>query len=102
MRGAQAVSWYCAHLETSLALLRRCGLGPASRVLDVGGGASTLVDDLLAAGVVEVSVLDLSDAALDLARQRLGPAAARVQWRTGDVSRLPLPGAHYSHWHDRA
>ncbi|MFC3715554.1 methyltransferase domain-containing protein [Luteimonas soli] len=97
-----AVSWYRGHLDTSLALLEQAGMGPDSRVIDVGGGASTLVDDLLDRDVRTVAVLDLSAKSLDVARARLGPRAGRVTWLTGDVTRLALPTAAYTHWHDRA
>ena len=101
-RPADAVSWFRPHLERSLQLLAAHGLDTTSRVIDVGGGASTLVDDLLAHGVAEVTVLDLSNAALQVAQQRLGSRAAAVDWRAGDITTVPLPAAHYSHWHDRA
>ena len=101
-KAADAVSWFRPHLDVSLVLLRATGFDPRSRVLDVGGGASTLVDDLLAAGCAGITVLDLSGAALDVARQRLGGRAASVTWRIGDITTLDLPAVHYSHWHDRA
>jgi SAM-dependent methyltransferase len=101
-RDAQQVSWYRPHLDVSLALLRRAGLAPTSRVLDVGGGASTLVDDLLDAGVEAVTVLDLSSAALDVSRERIGARGAAVQFLAGDIARCELPAAAFSHWHDRA
>jgi SAM-dependent methyltransferase len=101
-RDAQQVSWYRAHLETSLRLLRKHGLTASSRVIDVGGGASTLVDDLLASGLERVTVLDLADDALAVARARLGPNAGRVDWIVGDVTAVPLPSAAFDFWHDRA
>jgi SAM-dependent methyltransferase len=101
-RDAEAVSWYRPRLEVSLDLLRRCGLDAGSRVIDVGGGASTLVDDLLATGVAAVTVVDLADQALAIARERLGPASGRVNWIAGDITRLSLPAGSFSHWHDRA
>lgn len=96
------LSWHRAHLDASLALLEQAGLSPQSRVLDVGGGASTLADDLLARGVTALSVLDLSPAALAAARARLGERAAMVGWLAGDITRIPLSAAGYTHWHDRA
>lgn len=97
-----AVSWYQPHSEQSLAFIHRTGLPKSGRILDVGGGASTLVDDLLAAGYEHVTVLDISDAALEVARARLGERAADVQWLAGDVTRVELPAASYDLWHDRA
>lgn len=99
---ANSVSWYRPHLETSVALLRKFGLDPASRVIDVGGGASTLVDDLLALGVRDITVLDLSRQALDIARARLGDEAATVRWLAADLLTARLPEAGYDLWHDRA
>lgn len=101
-KAPKTVSWYRGHLDASLALLEQAGMGPDSRVIDVGGGASTLVDDLLDRGVRTVTVLDLSAKSLEVARTRLGPRADRVTWLTSDVTRLALPAATYTHWHDRA
>ncbi len=70
--------------------------------LDVGGGASSLVDDLLAEGMTEVGVLDISGAALDVARRRLAAQAARVRWMEGDITTIPLSKASIDIWHDRA
>ena len=99
-KAADAVSWFRPHLDTSLALLAAAGLDRDSRVIDVGGGASTLVDDLVARGVADISVLDLSPAALAVARARLPRAA--VDWIAGDLADAPLPRARFTHWHDRA
>jgi ubiquinone/menaquinone biosynthesis C-methylase UbiE len=101
-RKPDAVSWYQPHATLSLDLIRRIGAGPATRVIDVGGGASTLVDDLLAAGVGDVTVLDISAAALRLAQARLGDRASRVHWIHGDITRVELEPAAYDIWHDRA
>lgn len=99
---SNSVSWYRDHLEVSLEMLARAGLRPESRVIDVGGGASTLVDDLLERGVAHISVLDLSAASLAVAKTRLGARASRVAWLTGDITRVPLSAGAYTHWHDRA
>jgi SAM-dependent methyltransferase len=71
-------------------------------VIDVGGGASTLVDDLLDAGYRDLTVLDLSAAALRAARGRLGERADLVDWIEGDVTEVELPEARFDVWHDRA
>lgn len=97
-----AVSWYRPHLEASLTLLDQAGLNSASRIIDVGGGASTLVDDLLGKGVADITVVDLSAASLSVAQTRLGAGAGRVTWLTGDITRMFLRVAAYTHWHDRA
>ncbi len=96
-----AVSWYAEHLVDSLALIREVA-SPGTRILDVGGGASTLVDDLLAAGYSKLTVLDVSQAALDIARARLGERAARVRWLRADIITAGLPPAAFDVWHDRA
>jgi SAM-dependent methyltransferase len=96
------VSWFQPHPEVSLRLIRGTGAGPDDPIVDVGGGASTLVDDLLAAGYRAVTVLDLSATALKVARERLGPRAASVTWLEADVTRAALPERFFRVWHDRA
>lgn len=96
------VSWYTPHLERSLAFIRSCGLASDARIVDVGGGASTLVDDLLAAGYRNVAVIDLAEAALAAAKARLGDRADDVEWIVGDVTTTLLPAASVDFWHDRA
>jgi hypothetical protein len=77
----EQVSWFRPHLNVSIALLLSAGLNPRSRVIDIGGGASTFVDDLLDRRVEHVTVLDISAAALQAVRDRLGERAARVRSR---------------------
>ena len=101
-KGPGEVSWYRPHLERSLGFLDRAGLTTDASILDVGGGASTLVDDLLRRGFTRVAVLDLSQAAIDQAKARLGSAADRVEWIVGDVTDVELPEHAYDFWHDRA
>lgn len=71
-KATDAVSWYSPHLETSMQLTELAGLPEDARIIDVGGGASTLVDDLIEAGYSDVTVLDISARALDKIRERLG------------------------------
>ena len=101
-KAPDAVSWYRQHLDTSLALIERAAPDRAAAVLDVGGGASTLVDDLLARGYRDLSVLDISAEALNVARERLGEAADRATWLAADLLDAPLQQARYDLWHDRA
>lgn len=96
------VSWYRAHLETSLALIARAAAAPSSSMIDVGGGESTLVDDLLAHGYKTITVLDISQTAIDVTKKRLKELADRVLWLAGDVTSVKLPRAAYDVWHDRA
>ncbi len=99
---ADEVSWFRPHLETSLALIREAVPSPAARIIDVGGGEATLVDDLIAAGYEHVDVLDLSSTALEVTRQRLGERAVHVGFIVGDVTTYPFAPATYDLWHDRA
>ena len=101
-KGPAEVSWYRPHLDRSLKFLEHAGLTPDSPILDVGGGASTLVDDLLARGYRRVTVLDLSVQAIDQAKARLGAAAEGVTWIVGDVTQVELPEHAFEFWHDRA
>lgn len=100
--GPQDLSWYRPHLDRSLKFIDQAGLAHDAPIIDVGGGASTLVDDLLARGYRDITVLDLSEAAIAQARARLGLEAARVTWIVGDATRLELPEQRYEFWHDRA
>lgn len=96
------VSWYQPEATTSLALIARTGLGPDAAIIDVGGGASTLVDSLLARGFHDITVLDLAGAALTASRARLGDRARTVTWLEGDITTMTLPLQAYDVWHDRA
>jgi ubiquinone/menaquinone biosynthesis C-methylase UbiE len=95
------VSWYQERPATSLQLVASTGAGASARIVDVGGGASRLVDELLAAGFERVSVLDIAEAALERARQRLGSRASSVSWIASDVTTWNPDGA-FDVWHDRA
>ena len=101
-RSPDAVSWYQPQAGLSLALITAAATDRQTPIVDVGGGASVLVDDLLAAGFDKVTVLDLSAAALAAARSRLGERAPRVRWLEGDITRVDLPPATFGLWHDRA
>ena len=96
-----AVSWYQASPDASLALIERCGFGPAARVIDVGGGSARVVDALLDRSFGNIPVLDIADKALANARRRLGPRAARAAWIVADVTTW-RPTGQFDVWHDRA
>lgn len=96
------VSWYRPHLERSLAFIERAGLAKDAAVIDVGAGASTLLDDLLARGYSNLTALDVSAKALDVTRERLGAAGEAVRWLVADVTRADLPRHAFDFWHDRA
>ncbi len=101
-KATNAVSWFQAHAKISRRLIRATGVTADGSIIDVGGGASTLVDDLLAEGFKNVTVLDLSGAALDAARHRLDSLASTVRWREADITQTVLPMHAYDVWHDRA
>ena len=95
------VSWYQEVPLLTLRLIAETQLDVDAPIIDVGGGASNLADCLLRAGYRNITVLDIAEAALDHARERLGEDAARLKWIHGDVTSAPL-GGPYALWHDRA
>lgn len=99
--GAAGVSWHQDVPVVSLEVIGALGLPADAPVVDVGGGASLLVDRLLERGHSDVTVLDLARPALAAARERLGPAAGRAQWLEQDVLTWS-PVRRYALWHDRA
>jgi ubiquinone/menaquinone biosynthesis C-methylase UbiE len=100
-KGEAGVSWFEETPALSLELIRLCDAGPGTRIIDVGGGASRLVDALQLEGLGKVTVLDISPAALDAAKARLGEAAGDVEWIAADVTEWQ-PDRSYEIWHDRA
>jgi SAM-dependent methyltransferase len=96
------VSWYRPHLEVSLDLIERLAPSRRASIVDVGGGESTLVDDLLVRGYENITVLDISDAAIDANKKRLGKASDLVRWLAADITKVELGAAAYDLWHDRA
>ena len=100
-KASDQVSWFQAHAASSLRLIESCA-DKQAQIIDVGGGASTLVDDLLDAGYRHVTVLDLAESALAASRARLGKRAQSVQWMAADITQADLPAAQYDVWHDRA
>lgn len=101
-KAPDAVSWYRAHLETSLALIEQVAPERAAAIIDVGGGESTLVDDLLSRGYEDITVLDISQTAIDANKKRLGQASDRVHWLVADITQVDLKPSTYDVWHDRA
>jgi SAM-dependent methyltransferase len=100
-KAPETLSWYRDHLETSLALIEYAA-GRSSSIIDVGGGESTLVDDLLLRGYEDLTVLDISQTAIGVARKRSGPGARRVHWLVADIVHAELQPNAYDLWHDRA
>jgi SAM-dependent methyltransferase len=101
-KAPDAVSWYRPHLETSLDLIERAAPGCSASIIDIGGGESTLVDDLLARGYQNISVLDISQTAVDVNKRRLGSASEHVRWLVADITKANLEPCAYDVWHDRA
>lgn len=99
-KAAHELAWFQPRAGTSLDLIAAAGI-PNAAVIDMGAGASRLVDDLVAAGFVDVTVVDIAEAALDQARARLGTLAQRVAWIAADATEVELP-RQYDIWHDRA
>jgi len=101
-QAADRVSWYRPHLERSIAFVEGARLAKDAAIIDVGGGTSTLVDDLLDHGYADVTVLDISPKAISGARQRLGSRAEAVTWFVADITHGKLPEHRFDFWHDRA
>ena len=101
-KAPDAVSWYRAHLETSLALIERAVDAHSASIIDGGGGESTLVDDLLLRGYKKLTVLDVSPSAIEVTKKRLSSASEQVCWLVGDIVEIELEPHAYDLWHDRA
>jgi SAM-dependent methyltransferase len=101
-KASDSVSWFQPHAEMSMRLIGETGLGHDAAIIDVGAGASTLVDDLLDDGYCHVTILDLSAAALAETKQRLGMRSSRVQWRVADITLADFEPHSFDIWHDRA
>jgi SAM-dependent methyltransferase len=101
-KAPEAVSWYRPHLERSLALIELAAKESSAAIIDVGGGESTLIDDLLLRGYNNLTVLDISQTAIDVNKKRLGLPAEQVRWLVADITEIDLQPASYDLWHDRA
>ncbi|GGC01583.1 hypothetical protein GCM10007205_08520 [Oxalicibacterium flavum] len=101
-KAPDAVSWYAPHLDKSLELIARTAGSFDAAIIDVGGGESTLIDDLFGRGYRDLSMLDISQAAIDACKARLGQDAARIEWLVADITGVELPAQRYDVWHDRA
>lgn len=96
------VSWFKPHLSLSLKLIEESGLHPENAIIDVGGGASTLVDDLIVRKFEDITILDISACALSISKKRLGSRANKVKWMEADITCARLDPNRYDIWHDRA
>lgn len=95
------ISWFQSKPETSLRLIQNAGLSTTARLIDVGGGASRLVDNLLDLGYSQLAVLDITEGGMAKAKDRLGARAEEVQWIVSDVTQLQSD-TQWDLWHDRA
>lgn len=96
------VSWFQEHADTSLRIIQKQESNNKANIIDVGAGASTLVDDLLNVGYENINVLDISEEALLIARERLGGKEDNINWVCANILNANLPQHHYDVWHDRA
>lgn len=101
-KAPDAVSWFRPHLELSIELIERAAPGRSASIIDVGGGESTLADDLIARGYRNLTVLDISNVALEVTRRRLGPDAEGIRWVAADITQPGVLPEQYDVWHDRA
>ena len=101
-KSTDEVSWFQEHAESSLRLIQETGVALDAAIIDIGGGASTLTDDLLAKGYSNLSVLDLSIASLHAAQKRLGDLANQIIWLEADITKIEFPIHSFDVWHDRA
>lgn len=100
-RAPDSVSWYQRRPDVSLELISASGIAKDAGIIDIGGGASMLIDHLLDLGYSNLAVLDVSGAALDASRSRLGARAGGIEWFEADVTSFEPPH-RYALWHDRA
>jgi ubiquinone/menaquinone biosynthesis C-methylase UbiE len=101
-KDATKVSWFQENPDLSLQLIENTCVGSLAQVIDVGGGASNLVDNLLDRNYQNVTVLDISASALQVAQERIGSQANVVTWLDADITQIELPYQFYDVWHDRA
>lgn len=96
------VSWYSEHLELSNEIISGLELRQNASIIDIGGGSSTLADDLLKKGFDDITVIDISDSALKVSKERLGDKSESVKWIVADILSSDLNSRRYDLWHDRA
>lgn len=104
-RNFNSVSWYAPHLDKSLQLIKAICPDRTAAIVDIGGGESTLVDDLLLLGYRDLSLLDVSATAIEFTKRRvdqLGEKAKHVSWHIGDITRYDFGAKQFDLWHDRA
>jgi SAM-dependent methyltransferase len=98
----EKLGWYLPRLEISMEWIKELKLSKNANIIDVGGGASTLVDDLLNEEYRSINVVDISKKALSISRERLGVRAELVSWLEEDITSVPLAANQFDLWHDRS
>jgi 2-polyprenyl-3-methyl-5-hydroxy-6-metoxy-1,4-benzoquinol methylase len=101
-KATNEVSWFQEHAALSQQFIQRAESRKESKIIDVGGGASILVDELLSVGYKNITVLDISEKALETARHRLGNHGHNVTWLVADITTAKFPHHNFDVWHDRA
>jgi SAM-dependent methyltransferase len=101
-KGFDSVSWFAPHLNESLRIIEQLCPDKAAAIVDMGGGESTLVDDLLLRHYLDLSVLDISGTAIEFTKRRLGENSKRVSWYIGDITQYDFGTKKFDLWHDRA
>jgi ubiquinone/menaquinone biosynthesis C-methylase UbiE len=101
-KSSTQVSWFQENPLLSLQYIQNTQIDKTAQIIDIGGGTSSLVDYLLGNDFQNITVLDISDTALQIAKQRLGARANLVKWLEADITKAKLPYSHYDLWHDRA
>jgi len=99
-KSPEEVSWYEPHLTRSLEWIVEAAPDRSASIVDIGGGASTLVDDLYACGYRSLTVVDISGTAIARSQARLGSGATEIRWVVGDVTNIELPSEAFDVWHD--
>jgi len=101
-KDSKKVSWFQEHADTSLRIIQQNENDKNARIIDIGAGASPLVDQLLLAGYNKLEVLDISAEALAITQARLGDDQDNIVWHNANILEAELPSNHYNVWHDRA
>lgn len=101
-KSPEETSWYQPHLQISPDWVSDASKDKSASIIDVGGGESTLVDDLLGVGYRSLTILDIAGSAIKKSRGRMGSAAQSVSWLVGDATTVALPSRAFDVWHDRA
>lgn len=97
-----SVSWYTPHLKTSLSIINELKPDKTKSLIDIGGGESTLLDDLILQGHLDLSLIDISTSAVSFLKNRLVEHSHKINWHTGDITEYSFLDEQFDFWHDRA